>query len=196
MSFNNQGAHISSGLDIPAAAEAYGFVYKAITGTWTSTALGSNFLMTGTGGNAVVELMSDFLYSGNTPTAAAQKNFTNAPFYGYVYVAGGTAGGMFIAKVIQVMDANHFIVNVSTSASSATLKAVTRFIKAPSEITFSIDTQNDFMQCSFPDGTTYTSPGGGGVVEKVISAGEGTLEPFLSASNGGGSNTVGAVIQY
>jgi len=190
MSFNNQNSHISSGLSVDTTPTPIGFVYAPLSGTWTSSALGDNFLLTGTSSDALVELMSDYLSSGETPTAAAQNNFTAYPIFDYVYFDNK------IAKVLQVISPTKILVNVDFAITSQTISATSSIMKSPCRVTFSTDTLADFLSIYFPDGSSYVTPSGTGqVIEKSVWVGFGTLQPFLAASNAGGGATV-AIIEY
>lgn len=191
MSFNNQGAHSTSGVAIDTTPAPNGFVYGDLTSLWTESPEGNYFVLSASGGNAIEELMSDHLYSGNT--LSSQANIPVTPVFDYVY----SPANNLIAKVISVVDDNTIIIDRTVGGGTdIAIGATTSIIKPPTRIGFSIDTLADFLILSFADGTSYQSPAGtGGIVEKAVWAGFGTLIPFLSVSNTG-SNATTALIEY
>lgn len=193
MSFNNQGAHHTSGISLGTTTVPNGFVYADLEGTWNETTEGNYFLLTcNDPGNAVVELMSDYLYSGIEPSAEA--NIPVTPVFDYVY----SSDMLKIAKVIRVIAPNQIIVERTLGGlSNNVIGATTSIIKPPTRISFTSETLSDFLILAFPDGTGYTTPTSGAstLAEKSIWAGFGTLIPFLSASNAGAGATA-AIVEY
>lgn len=188
MSTQLQGIAKTKVIALTSTALPVGFFYANMAGTWTSTAVGSNFLLSGTNGAALNELMLDKLITGTSVTIKQNPDpptiIPTSPLFGYVFYSGK------IARVLAVMTDNKILVDADISASGSTIVAVTTQYNCPSKITLI----GDITGAST---VAMTTPGNAAVnitptTEVVIGSEEGTMEPILMSSGG----TISVVITY
>lgn len=159
---------------LDATPHPHGFLYYPMTGTWTYSTTGGRHFLTGTGGNAINELLYGSLLDG-APGSTSPAPI--APFFDYIFDVGGS-----ITKVIAVLTDNLIEVTSGViSGAGATLSATTSKTGCPRRMIFTPADNTNFVDINFPEGTRQSWTSNAPIVEDGYDS---TLTPFVTTTSG------------